>query len=155
ISFTASMRTPQKATVEAVSPQVLLMSGTNGSAQGIEGKLKFQVRVEAQTQGGSAKSGTDSIVVEGADSATLLIAAATSYKNFKDVSGDPGALTEACLKRAAKKPFAELLANHTGEHQRLFRRVSLELGTTDAVKRPTDERIQDFAKGNDPQLAAL
>jgi len=155
ISFTASMRTPQKATVEAVSPHILLMSGTNAGAQGIEGKLKFQARVEVQAQGGNAKSGTDAIIVEGADSATLLIAAATSYKDFKDVSGDPGALTESCLKQAAKKPFAELSANHTAEYQRLFRRVSLDLGTTDTAKRPTDERIRDFAKGNDPQLVAL
>jgi alpha-L-fucosidase 2 len=37
----------------------------------------------------------------------------------------------------------------------LFRRVELNLGGTDAMKLPTDERIQHFAEGNDPQLAAL
>jgi alpha-L-fucosidase 2 len=40
-------------------------------------------------------------------------------------------------------------------HQKLFRRVTLDLGTTPAAQRPTDERIRDPDKVNDPQLAAL
>jgi len=40
-------------------------------------------------------------------------------------------------------------------HQTLFRRVTLDLGTTAAAQRPTDERIRDPNKVNDPQLAAL
>jgi alpha-L-fucosidase 2 len=41
------------------------------------------------------------------------------------------------------------------DFQPLFRRVSLDLGPSDAMKLPTDERIKRFADGNDPQLAAL
>jgi alpha-L-fucosidase 2 len=41
------------------------------------------------------------------------------------------------------------------EHQRLFRRVTLDLGTSDAAKLPTNQRIANFAQGSDPQLAAL
>ena len=44
----------------------------------------------------------------GADSATLLIAAATSYKNFKDVSGDPEALAKDYLAAASRKSFDAL-----------------------------------------------
>ncbi len=91
----------------------------------------------------------------GADSATLLIAAATSYKNYKDVSGDPETLTKKRIRRREQKSFEALRKDHIAEHQRLFRRVQLDLGTTDAAKLPTDERIKNFAKGNDPQLAAL
>ena len=47
------------------------------------------------------------------------------------------------------------LAAHIAAHQKLFRRVELNLGETDAMKLPTDERIKHFADGNDPQLAAL
>ena len=85
----------------------------------------------------------------------MLIAAATSYKSFKDVSGNPEALTKAYLAKAVRKPFDTLRRDHVAEHQRLFRRVSLDLGVTDKPKLPTDQRIARFAEGNDPQLAAL
>ncbi len=52
ISFTASMRTPQKATVAVESGNTLVMSGANGSSAGIQGALKFQARVPRGRQGG-------------------------------------------------------------------------------------------------------
>ncbi len=171
ISFTASMNTPQKATVAAemfgASNSIgkipdgaefaseLVMQGTNAKAYGIKGALKFQARVGISGQGGTWFTEPDSIRIAKADSATLLIAAATSYKNYQDVSGDPEAIVKKQLSSAGKKTFNQLLATHIAEHQRLFRRVELSLGKTDAMKLPTDERIQHFAGGNDPQLAAL
>ncbi|MEP6482712.1 MAG: glycoside hydrolase family 95-like protein, partial [Rhodoglobus sp.] len=44
---------------------------------------------------------------------------------------------------------------HVAEHQRLFRRVSLDLGRTAAADLATDERVRNFATANDPALAAL
>ena len=38
------------------------------------------------------------------------------------------------------------------EHQRLFRRVSLDLGHTDAMQLPTDERIRNFRNGQDSTI---
>ena len=71
------------------------------------------------------------------------------------MSGDPAALNEATLKAAAGKSYDQLFTAHTTEHQRLFRRVSLDLGRTPAADLPTDERVRRFADGNDPALAAL
>ena len=155
ISFTAGMDTPQQTTVTTGNEDTLVMSGVNGKSQGIPGALKFQARVRVLAQGGRMTTDTNSISVSGANSATLLIAAATSYKNFKDVSGDPEAITRKQIAAASKKTFDDLLAMHIAEHQKLFRRVELNLGTTGAMKLPTDERIAHFAGGNDPQLAAL
>jgi alpha-L-fucosidase 2 len=103
------------------------------------------------------------ISVANADSVTLLIAAATSYKNYQDVSGDPETITQQQITRAYKKWYSgnvadgidTTLSDHIAAHQKLFRRVELNLGETDAMKLPTDERIAHFADGNDPQLAAL
>ena len=55
----------------------------------------------------------------------------------------------------AKRTFEIIRKDHIAEHQRLFSRVKLDLGTTEASKRPTDARIKTFASANDPQLAAL
>jgi alpha-L-fucosidase 2 len=85
----------------------------------------------------------------------LLIAAATSYRNYRDVSGDPEAITRKQVTTAARKPLRILKRDHIREHQRLFRRMDLDLGTSDAVRLPTDERIKKFGSHSDPQLAAL
>ena len=91
----------------------------------------------------------------GADSVTLLIAAATSYKNYHDVSGHPESIVKKQLAAAAKKPFATLLSTHIADYQKLFQRVQLTLDTDEPLNLPTDERIKNFPNGNDPQLAAL
>ncbi|HEX2973756.1 MAG TPA: glycoside hydrolase N-terminal domain-containing protein [Tepidisphaeraceae bacterium] len=155
ITFDAAMQTPQNATIQVENSDTLVMRGVNGSSQGIPGALKFQARVRMLTQNGNVSANTDTLSVTGADSATLLISAATSYKSFKDVTGDPESLSQAPIAAASQKSFDSLRNAHIAEHQRLFRRVRLDLGVTDAVNLPTDERIKDFAKGNDPQLAAL
>ncbi len=161
ISFTARMSTPQQASVRvekskgAPAPMSLVMSGVNGSAQEIKGALKFQARVAVIATGGKHEAGADTISVANADSATLLLVAATSFKNYHDVSGDPERITQKQIAAASKKTFADLLAAHVVAHQKLFRRVELNLGETDAMTLPTDERIQHFAEGHDPQLATL
>jgi alpha-L-fucosidase 2 len=155
VTFTANMQTPQKASVTVESPNTLVMQGINGSSRGIAGALKYQARAVVTTTGGRIESGNDRITVTDADSALLLIAAATSYKSYKDVTGDPETLTKDTIAKASKKSFDELLKDHTTAHQELFRRVTLDLGTTAAADRPTDERIRDPDKTNDPQLAAL
>jgi alpha-L-fucosidase 2 len=155
VSFRAGMNTPQKAVVQTEGGDTLVMQGVNGASQGIEGALKFQARVRVLATGGKTLAEESQIEVTGADSAILLMAAATSFKRYNDTSGDPEAVTMAQIAAASAKPYDELLKAHTAEHQRLFRRVSLGLGVTEAARQPTDERIKTFADGQDPQLAAL
>ena len=155
ISFVAGMKTPQRATVSTEAADTLVMTGVNGGAGGIQGVLKFQARVRVLAQGGKTTASTNAITVSGADSATLFIAAATSYRNFQDVSGDPESAVKKQIAAASKKTYARLRDAHVAEHERLFRRVELDLGETASMKLPTNERIAHFAEGNDPQLAAL
>jgi len=46
--------------------------------------------------------------VPNADAVTLLIAAATSYRSYSDVSGDPAALVASTLERASRKSIDAL-----------------------------------------------
>ena len=155
VSFSANFKTPQKASTANDGSDTLVLTGVNARADGIDGALKFQARVKAISSGGKTSADENQLSITNVDSVTLLIAAATSYKSFKDVSGDPEALAKNYLAAASKKSFDALRAAHVAEHQRLFRRVDLNLGTTDAAKLPTDERIKNFAAGNDPHMATL
>jgi alpha-L-fucosidase 2 len=155
IDVTAGMSTPQDATIAIEGGRTIVMRGVNAESQGIKGALTFEARVRVVAQGGAVSSDQASIAVTGADTVTLLVAAATSYKSFKDVTGDPRALTTSQLAGAGAKSFDALRQAHVAEHRRLFRRVALDLGSSEAARRATDERIRDFTRGGDPQLAAL
>jgi len=155
LTFSATLQTPQKATVSTEGTNTLVLRGVNGDAFGIKGGLKFEARVVVLARGGETRAEKESIVIRGADSALLLIAAATSYCNYKDISADPHAIVSAQLRDASAKSFATLRAAHVREHQRLFRRVKLDLGRTAAANLPTDQRPAQFLQGLDPHLATL
>lgn len=155
VSFVAGMQTPQKASVFVEDRDTLVLRGVNGPSQGISGALKFEARVRVLAQGGTTTATSDMVSVAAADSVTLLIAAATSYRNYNDVGGDPERITKRQIRVASQKSYESLRTAHVAEHQRLFRRVQLDLGSTDAEDLPTDERINAFAQGGDPQLAVL
>ncbi len=155
VSFSAGMKTPMKATVETDGNDMLVMRGTGGDANGLKGQLKYQARVKVMAKGGKTIAESGKVSVTDADEATLLITAATSFKQFDDVSGDPESIVKQQLVAAARKSFAGLRAAHIEDYQALFRRVTIDLGQSDALKLPTNVRIQRFAEGNDPQLAAL
>ena len=155
ISFTARMKTPMKATAATDGQDTLVLRGKGGDSGGIKGQIQYQARVKVVAQGGKTTAASDEISVDGADQVTLLITAATSYRRFDDVSGDPEAAALKQLGAAAKKSFNSLRAAHLADYQALFHRVTIDLGRSEAIEGPTNVRIQHFAEGNDPQLAAL
>lgn len=157
VSFAAFLTTPQKATVTINKNGTLVMAGIGPEGKnGIQGEVKFECRARVLPLGGTIREAGERIIVEHADSAMVLVDIGTSYKRYDDISGDPSVAPQQHLEAAATKSFDELYAAHVHEHQRLFHRCSLDLGTTPASIEPTDERLGKFAAGaNDPQLAAL
>jgi alpha-L-fucosidase 2 len=160
ISFEARLQSPQHATVEATRDGDLVLRGVNGDGAGatadgrpMTGALRFEARVRVRPEGGTRLARGDVLIVRDADAVTLLIAAATSYRTYEDVSADPAARVTAALEPASRKTVDTLRAAHVRDYQQLFDRVTLDLGSSKRV--PTDERVRAFADGNDPGLAAL
>ena len=120
-----------------------------------EGGVKFEARLRIVAKGGKVSATDDAITVKNADSATLMLVAGTSFINYHDISGDAAARCEASMRGVAGKDYSAMLKDHGEDHQKLFRRVSLDLGTTPAANQPTDVRLKNDSKENDPQLAAL
>jgi alpha-L-fucosidase 2 len=158
VSLQAGFETPMPGAVTA-SDDTLVLAGANTAQHGIDAALRYEARarVIAQfgEQGGAVRARDGEIAVSGADAAVILVAMATNYRRYDDVSGDPTAITRAQIAAASAKSWAELFAAHVADHQRLFRRVSLDLGTSAASEQPTDLRIRDSQTSDDPQLAAL
>ena len=120
--------------------------------------LRFESRLQLLATGGTVRTENNTLVVERADSATLLLVAATSFVSWQDISGDPAARCAADLAALASHGYATLRERHLADHQRLFRRSTLDLGRTPAADLPTDERLRRVKReglADDPALAAL
>ncbi|MCH8686205.1 glycoside hydrolase family 95 protein [Pedomonas mirosovicensis] len=95
-----SMTSPQKAASVAVErADTLVLSGRNNGEHGIEGALRFEGRVRVLAPGAALNAEGGRVRVKGARSVTILVAMATSYRRFDDVSGDPAAITRAQIEK--------------------------------------------------------
>ncbi len=154
VDLAVALTTPQRGAVTAVG-DTLALDARAPDEHGVAGATRLAARVRVVARGGTVSAGEGGLMVRGADSVTILVALATSYRRFDDVGGDAGATAAAQLTRAATRPFARIAADTADEHRRLFRRVTLDLGRTAAAGRPTDERVRASQQGDDPALAQL
>jgi alpha-L-fucosidase 2 len=158
ISFTASFTTPHadnKASVIDRDTIAINAGATTHRQTKVPCKLRMEARAKVLAEGGTTGTEDNALVVRNADAVTILLAAATNYVDWKDISADPGTRCAEKLKAAAGKGYTELLAAHQEDHRALFRQVTLDLGTTASAELPTDQRIKQFGKQADPGLAAL
>jgi len=133
----------------------LVMRGRNATGEGIPGALTWEARARVTTQGGRVSVTDSALKITAADSVTILVALATSFRNYEDTGGNPREIVIRQLDQSVRKPLRRLRSDHLADHRRLFRSVSLELGRTPAANHPTDERVANAAHRDDPQLAAL
>src|ERR1700728_3950721 len=175
LSFEVALDSPVRSSVDAAGKDGLILRGKapahtdpeyHGGAVVYDEKdglgMHFAGLLRAIPEGGSIEAESGGLHMRGARAVTLLMTAATGYRGFdRDPDLPAGAVADACrasLERAARKSYANLRQDHIQDHQRLFRRVTLDLGSGPAAQKPTDERLRSFAgdaKEPDQGLAAL
>ncbi|WP_020617915.1 glycoside hydrolase family 95 protein [Paenibacillus daejeonensis] len=120
--------------------------------------LRFHARLTIQQEGGVVEQLSDSLHVHGATSAVLYISAATTFDpetGTSRVERDPAAIAAQTAAAAIGETFEALKAAHITDHQSLYNRVKLDLGTSLApAEMDTDERIAEYGS-KDPGLVAL
>ncbi len=136
-------------------PDSLVVRGRSADYLGVPGRLRYTVRLRAETDGGTVSAGDDRLIIRDAAAVTLRIAAATSFVNYADVSANPDSRVDDTMAAGRGRSFDALRAAHVAEHRRLFRRVALDLGSGPDSALPTDERLRKYDGANDPALAAL
>ncbi len=154
INFSAWLTSPQKSET-SVQDDCLFLRGISGDLEGLEGKVKFTAQTKIIPEGGKLSAEQSKLTVSGADAATIYVAMATSFVNYHDISANPDERVKNYMQGALQKKYQDLHTEHIAYYKQYFDRVQLDLGVTDSVKKPTDVRILEFSKANDPQLAAL
>ncbi len=115
--------------------------------------VAFQIRAKVLLDGGNIAALDRSLQIADANAATILVTIVTSF-----MGGDPGAGCDRIVTQASKRSYEELKRTHLADHQRLFRRMSLNLGSSgkEVVSQPTDVRRKALENGaTDPELVAL
>jgi alpha-L-fucosidase 2 len=157
LDFRVSLSRPEAAEIAAVGGNQLLMRGQLWNGEAHEG-MKFASRLAVLAGSGQVKADDGALLVANATEVTLLITAATDYRmQLPDWrNGDPEQKTRMKLDAALTRTFDQLRESHIADYQRLFQRAALDLGTSDAAKLPTDERLNAVKNGaHDPSLIAL
>ena len=149
LDVTCSLTTPHRVLANRVDENDIVLQaavehvGKNGLANGI----RFETRVRVQCEGGSVSSSRQSLVISGANAVTLILAAASNYIRYDDLTADP---TQKCLdgvQHAATKGFDALRQDHLADYQSLFNRVTLDLGTSAKVEMAINKRLDAIETG--------
>ncbi|MBN1291796.1 MAG: glycoside hydrolase family 95 protein [Candidatus Latescibacteria bacterium] len=151
ISCSITIDREENAQTQVIAPNKLMLNGQCG-----DDGMKFEAHTDVRIKNGNLTALGKNLNVSGADEVTIILAAATSYRNQKDLSGDPSAKCRECLVKVGKKSYENLKQNHIYDHLRLFRRVELNLGESAVSDLPTDERLAAVSEGaDDPLLVVL
>lgn len=117
--------------------------------------MRFEAQVRVLPTGGTVRADGGGLQITGADTVLLLFSAATSFAGFDKSPAREGNETSEPASRhlqaALNQPYVALRRRHVEDHQRLFQRVTLDLGRSARTAFPTDERL--LAGGIDPALS--
>ena len=155
ISFSLGINSPYKEYKVETQNGRLLFSGLSGSVDNKKGSVRYQVQVQPKVEGGKVHATDSTIQVSNANAVTLYISIGSNYINYKNISANEAEKAASYLNAAIKKNYENIRKSHIASYKNYFDRVSLDLGVTDAVKKPTNVRIAEFAKANDPALTSL
>lgn len=127
----------------------------------LDNGMDYEAQVVVGAEGGTIKAEGDMLVFSECDSLTITLAAGTSYllDYSKKWEGEhPHALVTKQVNSAAVKPYDKLLKEHVEDHQSLYNRMSVDLGTTDKAQLalPIDKRLAAIRNGvADPDMDEL
>ncbi|WP_203855143.1 glycosyl hydrolase family 95 catalytic domain-containing protein [Plantactinospora mayteni] len=155
ITFNATFDSPQRTTVSSPDGATIALDGISGNMEGINGSVRFLALANAVATGGTVSNSAGTLRVSGATSVTLLVSIGSSYVNYRTVNGDYQGIARTRLNAARNVGYDQLRGRHVADYQRLFGRVSIDLGRTSAADQPTDVRIAQHGGVDDPQFSAL
>lgn len=162
LNFNIALTHPDGFSVSADAAKAsLLMQGRSRDHEGIKGQVQLASLAKIASHDGAINARGNKLEVTGASSVVILVAMATNFVNYQDISANALARTEETINKATatftatKSAFADRLAGHSNFYKNYFDRASLDLGSNEFAQEPTDKRIREFAKRHDPQLINL
>ncbi|MXO06740.1 glycoside hydrolase family 95 protein [Flavobacterium sp. HBTb2-11-1] len=156
LSFTAdftSQHKKQKITLN--NNNEISLWGNTSDHEGVEGKVQFNALAKLKIEGGSINTADNALKVDKADSVVIMVSIASNFVNYNDVNADENKLAKSYLDKVFVKNYDKMKTAHIAAYQKYFKRVKLDLGSTEQAKLPTDERLSNFRNVQDPSFVTL
>ncbi len=151
ITLDAAFKTPHMLySVKKIDDRTLGLS-----VQVRNGVLRGESHLRVEAKHGRVEVNESGIHVLGADDVTFYLTAGTSFRNYKDVTGDPRQVCEKAQRKHGHKSYQAVKAAHIREYTSFFNTFFLNTGVSSNDNLPTDERILNFNKTPDPSLVSL
>lgn len=167
LRFTASQKKAYSAVISLKNAHQGTITA-NGNTIQFTGKLPngmtYQATALVKIENGKLETVKDGdnekLKITATDGFTILFTAATNYLNKREQKWkgeEPAPKIERVLNAVKAKSYDNLLKAHTEDYSRLYSRLSINLGTSDAAnqKLPTYQRLINYKKVADPALEAL
>lgn len=168
INFLLRTKRAQDAESMAIpgDPHSLLLQGqlpTKDSGGRVRG-LRFATQVKAVAEGGSITVRDGLLTVSKATSVTLYISGATNYPGLQKLAAgtttvdiDPAQTCRKAITKVIGTSYTLLRQAHVHEHQRLFGRTEINLGTVpdEITALPTNERLALAKKNGQPDAGLV
>lgn len=159
LTFAAHLSHPANMQFATENNDTLVMQGMSKDHEGIKGQVNLAVLAKVMATGGRVAKNNQRIEVKDADSVIILIAMATNFVNYQDLSANALMRAQGYLNRAVAQfnpaDYEQRKQAHSDFYKHYFDRVSLHLGRSEFSREPTDTRIRLFASRHDPELASL
>jgi alpha-L-fucosidase 2 len=160
ISLKIGLRSLQPSAKTKIVNGDLVMDGANTQLTGagydatpVPAALKWQARLKSSIDGGTGTYGKeegttgDIVKIDHANSVTLVLAGATSWKSWNDVSADEKARCDGYITKAAAYTYNELKQRHLNDYMPLFASCKLDLGGGAAGLLNTTGRMEKIKAG--------
>lgn len=154
ITFNALLTSPHQDVVIDSEDNCVTLSGVSSWHEGLKGKVEFQGRLTAKTNGGTFACRDGVLTVEGADEAVVYVSVATNFNNYKDITGNQVERAKSYLTEALQNDYRSAKNAHVAFYKKYMNRVSLNLGENQHKDMTTDMRVQNFKETNDAHLVA-
>ncbi|MDR1746796.1 MAG: glycoside hydrolase N-terminal domain-containing protein, partial [Tannerella sp.] len=118
-------------------------------------QMRWQSRVKVVNEGGSVKMDGARLTVCDANAVTIILAGATNWVNWNDVSADEKQRCSDYITNAAKYSYKQLLKRHLDDYRPLFAACKLNLGADPLPQATTTQAMDTIKKGfNNPAYTA-
>lgn len=115
-------------------------------------QMKWQSRLKVLTEGGSIDLKNDKINVKNADAVTIILAGATNWKSWNDISINEKEKCNNYIFQASRYSYTQLKERHIKDYSPLFHNCKIDLGKNENSKLNTTERMNKLRVGGDDPL---
>jgi alpha-L-fucosidase 2 len=160
INISTGLTSLQPSAISHVEKSDIIMEGTTienttnpFNERILPAQMRWQSRLKIIQEGGIlSESGNHQMMVKNANVVTLILAGATNWKNWQDISINEKEKCNKYISDASQYSYNQLKERHIRDYYPLFNSCKINLGKNENSSLTTTERMDKLRAGGDDPL---